>query len=160
MRPDLERYDEDDTTAGPKFLCEFEIARQAELAAAGKRTGRQDQAGMQASGDGHDAHEKKKGLFDDSEDEEMSDNPDQSELEAANDQKEEQEWKGFADDEKAPAKPDESGLEQSKCNGSVEDEKTDLGEKDDTVGVPDQPGPVRVQDHEATDEKKEEGSTT
>jgi hypothetical protein len=136
LRPDLEIYDEYDTTIGPGFLCEFEIARQAKLAAAGKRTDPQDGVESQAVDEPEGVKEEKKGLFDDSEDEEAPNQHEQSELQAADERHEVQEWKGFADDEDTSGKPDQSGLENLKDNEVVEEVKRDLRRTDNTVAAP------------------------
>lgn len=140
LRPDLEIYDEYDTTIGPEFLCEFEIVRQANLAAAGKRTDPQDGVESQAvdepEGEKEEEEEKKKGLFDDSEDEEAPNQREQSDLQAADERHEVQEWKGFADDEDTSGKPDQSGLENLKDNEVAEEVKKYLRRTDNTVAAP------------------------
>jgi hypothetical protein len=136
LRPDLDIYDEDDTTIGPGFLREFEIARQAKLAAAGKRTDPQDGAGSQVVDEREGEKEEKKGLFDDSEDEEAPNEREQSGLQAADERHEVQEWKGFADDENTSGKPDQSGLENLKDNEAVEEVKKDLRRTDNTATAP------------------------
>jgi hypothetical protein len=79
LRPDLEIDDEDDTTIGPKFLCEFEVERKARMAQASYPTDKQDQAGAEARDEYQGVNEDPNG----SENCEVSDKPDLSWVESS-----------------------------------------------------------------------------
>ena len=106
LRPDLEISDEGDTTVGLKFLREFEIERQARLAAASHDTHKP----VEAIAEQHGEKEENKELF---EDEKISDKADNIGIEASVKHVEEQEWKGFSDSS-ASEKSDQSEPEVSK----------------------------------------------
>jgi len=110
LRPDLETYDEHDTTVGPKFLREFEIERRARLAAA---TQEPDEATAEKNGE----KEENKELV------ERAPVSDNIEIEAPVENVGEQEWKGCSEDSPASEKPDQSGPETSKEAKSAENGK-------------------------------------
>jgi hypothetical protein len=151
LRPDLEIYDEDDTTVGPKFLREFEVEKRARLAAAGKHS--ESQSGAQVAEE--EEEEEEKGLFEESEDEGTSSQLGQSQSQVADDAQEQQEWKGFADNKAPSAKPDQSGSTNWKDHEIEEDQTIDLVEKDNTTDNPNQRLET-VPGHEVTIDKKTE----
>ncbi|KAE9366064.1 hypothetical protein N431DRAFT_446277 [Stipitochalara longipes BDJ] len=175
LRPDLEIYDEDNTTVGLKFLREFEVERQARLAAAAHNTQAQgpveqhgekeerqglfedeevsDKSGQSTSdaAGGHLEQHEKKGLF---EDEELSDKLDESKSKAAETTQEEQEWKGFTEEVAASEKLDQSRPKQAKEAEVAQNEERELGQKDNATDNSDRPS-LRV---EASGGKERVGS--